>query len=93
MIVDPETRLESTKKKNNSRKERMQRCIEYLQIALKAEQEMNEAIHKYNAQYTQNTRLYRIDGILDQIRMILLDVKQNLEDAIEHAPSIGDDGR
>lgn len=75
------------------KKERIQRCIEYLQTALKAEQEMNEAIHKYNTQYTQNTRLYRIDGILDQIRMILLDVKQNLEGAIEHAPPIGEDGR
>lgn len=63
-------------------KEKLLKSLEYLRNALKAEEEMNIAIHKYNALYTKNTRLYRLDGILDQFRMIILDVKDGIEDEL-----------
>lgn len=50
---------------DGNNKEKLLKSIEYLRNALKAEEEMNIAIHKYNSLYTKNTRLYRLDGILD----------------------------
>lgn len=72
---------------DGNNKEKLLKSIEYLRNALKAEQELNIAIHKYNSLYTENTRLYRLDGILDQFRMIILDVKNEAEDelySVEH---------
>lgn len=67
---------------NEKRIEKMKKAVEHLRAALNAEHEMNTAIHKYNSLYTQNTRLYRIDGILDQFRMIILDIKNETEDEL-----------
>lgn len=67
---------------DGNNKEKLLKSIEYLRNALKAEEEMNIAIHKYNSLYTKNTRLYRLDGILDQFRIIILDIKNEAEDEL-----------
>jgi hypothetical protein len=58
----------------------MKKSVMFLKEARNAEHIMYNSINKYQSLYTENTRLYRLDQILIQLRMIILNVKNNIED-------------
>jgi hypothetical protein len=74
------TKLKETTNETEKRYYRMRCSLAILKEALRGERIMNDSICKYQSLYSENTRLYQIDGILDHLRVIILDVKNNIED-------------
>lgn len=77
---DKSDKLDKLPESVRERYKRMKKSVLFLKEALNAEHIMCHSINKYQSLYTENTRLYRLDQILIQLRMIIVDVKNNIED-------------